>query len=166
MNTVIKVARKVMSSRGFVKLAPHIIPTMDRAVHRLTGGRKMLLTMPRPEVGLILTTTGASSGLPRRTPLVCLREETTGTWLVVGSNFGKPNHPFWTANLRRHPEAVISWEGKDIPIRATQLDGAERELAWAAIVEFWPPYAAYQSRAGREIRLFRLEPRTPTAPES
>ncbi|MFI9026581.1 hypothetical protein [Streptomyces sp. NPDC053560] len=36
------------------------------------------------------------------------------------------------------------------------LTGPERDAAWRAVLAFGPPYAAYQSRVTREIRLFRL----------
>ncbi|MGW7515242.1 nitroreductase/quinone reductase family protein [Streptomyces sp. NPDC054796] len=144
------------STRGFAKVAPYVVPALDRTVHRLTGGRKMLSDQMLP--GVVLTAKGAKTGLERRTPLACMPEE-GGTWLLVGSNFGKPGHPAWTANLRRHPEAVISWKGEEIPVTARQLEGAEREEAWQAVLGFWPPYAVYQSRVERRLRLFRLERR-------
>jgi deazaflavin-dependent oxidoreductase (nitroreductase family) len=108
--------------------------------------------------GVILTATGARSGLPRSTPLACMPED-GGTWLLIGSNFGRSGHPAWTGNLLKHPEAEVNWRGRDVPVRARLLTGEERERAWRAALEFWPPYAAYQARVEREIRLFRLERR-------
>lgn len=146
--------QKVSSTRGFAKVAPHVIPALDRAVHRLTRGRRLLSTQMLP--GLILTSTGARTGLPRRTPLACMPEEHDRTWLLVGSNFGRPGHPAWSHNLLAHPEASISWKGRDIPVTAQLLTGEERAAAWTALLEFWPPYATYQARVTRQIRLFRL----------
>jgi deazaflavin-dependent oxidoreductase (nitroreductase family) len=85
--------------------------------------------------------------------------EEGGTFVLVGSNFGRPDHPAWTANLLRNPEAEVSWKGRDIPVRAVLLAGEDREAAWAALLRFWPPYGAYAARVEREIRLFRLTPR-------
>ncbi|MCC3770320.1 nitroreductase family deazaflavin-dependent oxidoreductase [Streptomyces sp. UNOC14_S4] len=153
-----RTVQRVSSTRAFARVAPYVIPALDRAVHRLSGGRTMLSARMLP--GLVLTSTGARSGLPRTTPLACLREgDPTSSWVLVGSNFGRPGHPAWTANLLAHPEAEISWRGRDIPVRARLLSGSERAAAWAAAVRFWPPYARYQARVEREIRLFRLEPR-------
>ncbi|OKI03114.1 deazaflavin-dependent nitroreductase [Streptomyces sp. CB02923] len=148
--------QRLSATRAFARVAPHVVPALDRTVHRLTGGRVLLSARMLP--GAILTVAGARTGLPRRTPLACLPED-TGTWLLIGSNFGRPGHPAWTANLRKNPEAEISWRGRDVPVRARLLTGAERAQAWAAVVGYWPPYAAYQARVTREIRLFRLEPR-------
>ncbi|MER6063524.1 nitroreductase family deazaflavin-dependent oxidoreductase [Streptomyces sp. NPDC001792] len=150
----VRMVQKVSSTRGFAKVAPHVIPALDRAVHRLTGGRYLLSTQMLP--GVILTTTGARSGLPRRTPLACMPEGDGTSWLLVGSNFGRPGHPAWSHNLLAHPDAVISWKGRDVPVTARLLTGQERARAWTALLEFWPPYATYQARVTREIRLFRI----------
>ncbi|MFE9097183.1 nitroreductase family deazaflavin-dependent oxidoreductase [Streptomyces sp. NPDC007264] len=148
-----RIVQKVSATRAFAKVAPHVVPALDRAVHRLTRGKVLLSARMLP--GVVLTATGAKSGLPRRTPLACMPEE-GGSWILVGSNFGRTGHPAWTANLLAHPDASISWKGQDIPVRAHLLEGAEREAAWRAALEFWPPYATYQTRVEREIRLFRL----------
>ncbi|MEU5209618.1 nitroreductase family deazaflavin-dependent oxidoreductase [Streptomyces sp. NPDC020742] len=151
-----RLVQRVSSTRAFARVAPHVIPVLDRAVHRLTRGKVLLSARMLP--GVILTATGARSGRPRRTPLACLPQD-DGSWLLVGSNFGRPEHPAWTANLLKNPEAEVSWRGRDIPVRARLLSGAERERAWRAALASWPPYAAYQARVPREIRLFRLERR-------
>ncbi|RLU84022.1 deazaflavin-dependent nitroreductase [Streptomyces griseocarneus] len=153
-----RTVQRVSSTRAFARVAPYVVPALDRAVHRLSGGRTMLSARMLP--GLVLTSTGARSGQRRTTPLACMREgDPTRSWVLVGSNFGRPGHPAWTANLLAHPDAEISWRGRDIPVRARLLSGSERAAAWSAVVRFWPPYARYQARVEREIRLFRLEPR-------
>ncbi|MFJ6391337.1 nitroreductase/quinone reductase family protein [Streptomyces sp. NPDC091972] len=149
-----RLVQKVSSTRGFAKVAPHVIPVLDRAVHRLTRGRVLLSAQMLP--GVILTSTGARSGLPRRTPLACMPEDDGRTWILIGSNFGRPGHPAWTANLIAHPDAEVNWKGADIPVRATLLTGAERAAVWRTALAFWPPYATYQARVEREIRLFRI----------
>ncbi|MGW2954095.1 nitroreductase family deazaflavin-dependent oxidoreductase [Streptomyces eurythermus] len=156
----LRLVQKVSSTRLFAKAAPRVIPVLDRAVHRLTGGR--VLPSARMLPGVILTSTGARSGLSRRTPLACVPEE-GGGWLLIGSDFGRPAHPAWTRNLLAHPDATIDRRGRDIPVTARLLTGAERAAAWQAALAFWPPYAVYRSRVEREIRLFRLTRREPGA---
>lgn len=146
-----RLVQKVSSTRGFAKVAPHVVPRLDKAVHRLTRGKYLLSAQMLP--GVILTTTGARSGLPRRTPLACMPEE--GGWLLIGSNFGRTDHPAWTHNLLAHPDAEVSWKGQDIPVTARLLEGEERTAAWKTLLAFWPPYATYQARVEREIRVFR-----------
>ncbi|MFF7643523.1 nitroreductase family deazaflavin-dependent oxidoreductase [Streptomyces canus] len=149
-----RVVQKVSSTRGFAKVAPHVIPVLDRAVHRITRGRILLSAQMLP--GVVLTSTGARSGLPRRTPLACMPEEPGRTWILIGSNFGREGHPAWTANLLAHPDAEVSWKGANIPVTATLLTGQERAAVWRTALAFWPPYATYQARIEREIRLFRI----------
>ncbi|MFI1566375.1 nitroreductase family deazaflavin-dependent oxidoreductase [Streptomyces sp. NPDC020490] len=149
-----RIVQKVSATRGFARVAPYVVPGLDRAVHRLTRGRVLLSALMLP--GVVLTVRGARSGLPRRTPLACVPEDGGRGWLLVGSNFGRPGHPAWTHNLLAHPDAEISFRGRDIPVTARLLAGEERAAAWRAALALWPPYAAYQARVEREIRLFRL----------
>ncbi|WP_406861514.1 nitroreductase family deazaflavin-dependent oxidoreductase [Streptomyces sp. HUAS MG47] len=153
----LRLLQKVSSTRTFARIAPHFIPAMDRTVHRLTRGKVILSARMLP--GVILTAHGAKSGLPRTTPLACMPEDSGTSWILVGSNFGRPGHPAWTANLLAHPDAEVSWRGETIPVRAERLTGEERAAAWQAVLGFWPPYATYQARVEREIRLFRLRRR-------
>ena len=48
------------------RIAPHVIPAMDRAVHRLTRGKVLLSAQMLP--GVILTAPGREAGEPRRHP--------------------------------------------------------------------------------------------------
>ncbi|MGW3654238.1 nitroreductase family deazaflavin-dependent oxidoreductase [Streptomyces sp. NPDC005151] len=159
----VRLVQKVSSTRTFARIAPHVVPAMDRTVHRLTRGKVLLSARMLP--GVILTVRGAKSGQPRTTPLACMPERGSegggsDSWILIGSNFGRPGHPAWTANLLAHPDdAVINWKGHDIAVRARLLEGAERADVWQAALTFWPPYATYQARVEREIRLFRLERR-------
>ncbi|WP_329590142.1 nitroreductase family deazaflavin-dependent oxidoreductase [Streptomyces sp. NBC_01005] len=159
----VRLVQKVSSTRAFAKVAPHVVPVMDRTVHRLTRGKVLLSARMLP--GLILTVPGARSGQLRTTPLACMPEKgTEQSWILVGSNFGRSGHPAWTANLLAGPDrAVVNWQGRDIPVRATLLEGEEREEVWRAALKFWPPYATYQARVEREIRLFRLRGRDDAA---
>ncbi|MCX4970037.1 nitroreductase family deazaflavin-dependent oxidoreductase [Streptomyces sp. NBC_00654] len=155
----VRLIQKISSTRAFARIAPHVVPAMDRAVHRLTRGRVLLSSRMLP--GLILTVPGARSGQPRTTPLACMPEGGADrSWILVGSNFGRTGHPAWTANLLAHPDAaVVNWKGRDVPVRARLLQGGERAEVWQVALRFWPPYAAYQARVEREIRLFRVERR-------
>ncbi|MFD7530347.1 nitroreductase/quinone reductase family protein [Streptomyces sp. NPDC059849] len=159
----VRLVQKVSSTRAFAKVAPYVVPVMDRTVHRLTRGKVLLSARMLP--GLILTVPGARSGRLRTTPLACMPEKgKEQSWILVGSNFGRSGHPSWTANLLAGPDrAVVNWQGRDIPVHATLLEGEEREEVWRAALKFWPPYATYQARVEREIRLFRLRGRDDTA---
>ncbi|MFD4877447.1 nitroreductase/quinone reductase family protein [Streptomyces sp. NPDC058420] len=156
----VRAVQKVSSTRAFARIAPHVIPAMDRTVHRLTRGKVLLSAQMLP--GVILTSTGARSGQPRRSPLACMPED--GGWVLVGSNFGRTGHPAWTHNLIAHPDAEINWKGEEIPVTARLLAGEERAAVWKTALAFWPPYATYQKRIEREIRLFRITRRAGGGP--
>jgi deazaflavin-dependent oxidoreductase (nitroreductase family) len=133
-------------------LAP-VIPPFHLALFRVSRG---YLELSRPMVpSLILTTFGAKSGLERRTPLMCVPESAT-TYLVGGSNFGRPAHPGWTINLLANPRATIVVRRRRITVTATLLSGAEREAAWLLFDAQWPDYRDYETTSGREVRIFRL----------
>ncbi|MEY9962957.1 deazaflavin-dependent oxidoreductase (nitroreductase family) [Streptacidiphilus sp. MAP12-16] len=149
------VIQKVSSSVTFARIAPHLLPRLDKAVHRVSGGKVMLSQYMLPS--LFLTTTGRRSGEPRVAPLACL-PEVGGTFLVVGSNFGRTDHPAWTGNLLGRPEALVEHKGRKVQVTARLLEGEERAEAWAALLRMWPPYATYQARIDRQIRVFRLFP--------
>ncbi|MER7637770.1 nitroreductase family deazaflavin-dependent oxidoreductase [Streptomyces sp. NPDC126522] len=156
----VRAMQKVSSTRAFARIAPHVVPAMDRTVHRLTRGKVLLSAQMLP--GVILTSTGARSGQQRRSPLACMPED--GGWVLVGSNFGRTGHPAWTHNLIAHPDAEINWKGHEIPVTARLLEGEERAAVWKAALTFWPPYATYQKRIEREIRLFRITRRAGGGP--
>ncbi|UGT59030.1 nitroreductase family deazaflavin-dependent oxidoreductase [Nocardia asteroides] len=107
---------------------------------------------------LILHTVGRRSGEPRETPLSWFADGSDR--LVIASGGGDRN-PDWYANLRAHPEQVaVELHGSSAtPVVATRLDGAERDRAWARIVEAQPRYAKYQKKSDRDYPLIRLSVR-------
>jgi len=74
----------------------------------------------------------------------------------VGSNFGRGEHPAWSGNLLKCPQATAIIRGRATPVTAELVSGQEREDAWTELVALWPAYADYAANAGRGLRLFRL----------
>lgn len=146
---------KMAGSRTFMHVGPKVVPHLDRVLHRVTGGRVVLSAGLLPS--LVLTTTGAKTGQPRTTPLATKPDE--GCWYIVGSNFGRDSHPAWTSNLTKNPDATISYRGKTIPVRGHLLTAEEKTEIWPKLVKFWPNYDVYTTRSGRDLRVFRLDPR-------
>lgn len=147
--------RKMATSKGFRKVGPKIVPPMDRALHRLSGGRIIVSRLLVPS--MVLTTTGATSGLPRESPLACVPDD-DGGWWVVGSNFGQEKHPAWTGNLIAHPEATVSFGGVSTAAIARLLSDDEKAEVWPRLTAVWPAYDDYVVSSGRNIRVFHLEP--------
>ncbi|MBO2455498.1 nitroreductase family deazaflavin-dependent oxidoreductase [Actinomadura barringtoniae] len=148
--------QRISGSPTFSKVGPKIVPPLDRFLHKVTGGRMLMGQALVPS--LVLTTTGAKSGQPRQAPLACMPED-GGTWVVVGSNFGREKHPAWTGNLLKHPDAEVSFRGRTVPVTAKLLTDAEREEVWPELLKVWPVYDTYVERVDRQLRVFRLTPR-------
>jgi deazaflavin-dependent oxidoreductase (nitroreductase family) len=147
--------RAIMSPPGY-QFMLHLAPRIDKVVIPRTNGR--LSSAGFDKVGLV-TTTGAKSGSARTQPLVLI--EDGDALLAIGSNYGRPPHPAWSANLLAHPECTVEFKGRPAQYRAELLDGDARAAAWATAVDFYAGYEGYRtSCAPREIRLFRLRPVT------
>jgi deazaflavin-dependent oxidoreductase (nitroreductase family) len=98
---------------------------------------------------LLLTTTGARTGLPRTTPLVYSRD---GERLVViASKGGEPTNPDWYHNLVAHPEAIVEVDGARFPVRAEVATGAERRRLFDQQAAQMPFFADYERATPREI---------------
>jgi deazaflavin-dependent oxidoreductase (nitroreductase family) len=150
-----RIVVKVAGTRSFMRIAPKIVPHLDRTLHKVSGGRVIMSGGMLPS--LVLSTTGARSGQLRTTPLATKPQN--GSWYVVGSNFGRDNHPAWTANLIANPDAEISFRARDILVRAHLLSTEEKATMWPELVRFWPNFDVYTERSGRDLRVFRLDRR-------
>lgn len=131
-----------------------IYTPLDKLVYRATRGRRGLSP---PGSVLLLTTTGARSGEPRQVPVLYLRDG-RNLW-VMGSGYGRPRHPGWTANLLANPDAVVQIGGDERPVRARLASDDEREALWPRLLELYPAWRAYATWTDRSFRLFCLEPR-------
>jgi deazaflavin-dependent oxidoreductase (nitroreductase family) len=150
-----KVVVKLSGTKTFMRIGPKVVPHLDRVLHKASGGRIILSGGMLPS--LMLTATGAKSGQQRTTPLATKPEG--DHWYVVGSNFGRDSHPAWTANLIANPDAEVSFKARDTPVRAHLLTAEEKAELWPRLVKFWPNYDVYTERSGRDLRVFRLDPR-------
>ena len=141
--------------KAFSFVALRIAPGVDRFVSRVSGGRFVLSQLLVPT--LMLTTTGAKSGLPRESPLATLVDG--DAFYVVGSNFGTDKHPAWSGNLLANPQATVAFGGRRREVTARLLDEQEKAAIWPRLLTVWPTYDTYVERSGRVLRVFRLEPR-------
>lgn len=149
-----RAVQAIARTRGFARVAPHVVPHIDRALHRLTGGRFVLGDRLVPTI--VMTTTGAKTGLARQTPVAALPDG--DGYYVVASNFGREHHPAWSANLLANPEVSVSHHGRDRAMRARLLADEEKAGVWPHLLQIWPSFDVYVERSGRNIRVFRLEP--------
>ena len=109
----------------------------------------------RPVV--VLSTCGLRTGLLRKTPL--MRVEHGGSYAAVASMAGAARHPAWYRNALAEPQVQLQ-DGLTVHrLLARELTGAERSRWWSRACGVFPSYAAYQSRADRQIPVLLLEPR-------
>jgi deazaflavin-dependent oxidoreductase (nitroreductase family) len=148
------------------KLPPNLPQWMKDHVDRYlkSGGTDgHLYQIDRPGVppvpSLLLTTTGRKSGDKWLFPL--FYGETGGSYFVIASKGGAPEHPGWYRNMQAHPEVGLQVGTKKMKAKARVATGAERKKLWTQAVGFFPPYADYEKKAGdREIPVVVLDPVT------
>jgi deazaflavin-dependent oxidoreductase (nitroreductase family) len=104
---------------------------------------------------LLLTTTGAKSGLRRTTPLGYLSDG--DRMIVAASMLGAPKNPDWYHNLVAHPEVTIEIGAETFDTIATVVEGKERERLWAKFAEAYPMLAEHQAKTTRPIPLVALK---------
>lgn len=157
MKPMTNLAQSLGRQSWFSSIGKKIVP-LDLAVQQRTGGRLSLLKLAGMP-SMLLSTTGRRTGATRETPLLYVPHGTE--FIVVGSNWGGPKHPGWSANLLANPEATVRLGRRDVPVRARVVEGAEREELWRGpITGAWPAYDEYARRAdGRRLRVFVLSPR-------
>jgi deazaflavin-dependent oxidoreductase (nitroreductase family) len=127
---------------------------LHRAVYRLTGGRIGGGLGDNPI--LLLHSVGRRSGKRYVSPLTYYRDGQD--YVIIGSNWGRDNHPGWYYNLLDRPETTIQVGRKTHRVEAVVLNGAERERLWAEIAARHPQYPRYQGQTSRPIPLVALQP--------
>jgi deazaflavin-dependent oxidoreductase (nitroreductase family) len=128
---------------------------IDRLVFRLSRGRATFVSWVAGLPIVMLTTTGAKSGLRHTCPLVGLPEG--DRLVVIASNYGQEMNPSWYYNLRANPRATIAFEGATREVVARELEGEERERHYERGIEIYPGWTAYRQRAAhRRIPVLEL----------
>ena len=106
---------------------------------------------------LIMTTTGAKSGEPRRAILTW--SEDGGDYVVAGTAGGSTTTPAWVHNVEAHPRRR---DRSPEPHRRGDRDGDRRRPRarppWDQHVAKLPNFADYPKQTGRLIPMIRLKP--------
>jgi deazaflavin-dependent oxidoreductase (nitroreductase family) len=125
-----------------------VLPSLDRAAFRWSSGRWTVTSVLAGLPVVMLTTTGAKSGLPRTVPL--LGYPVSDGIAVAASNFGNQQDPAWCHNLRRTPQAIAVVDGKTHTVVTQELTGEGLAEAWRSALAIYPGAANYQQRRGEE----------------
>ena len=140
------------SSRWFAKVGPTVMPPLDRALHRMFGGRVLLSSMMLPCA--VVTTAGRKSGLPRDSPLADLPLD--GCLYVVESISARRTIRLVLEPARRpHRPDLVPRRG--LRRHRVLLDDDEKATTWPRLIERWPLFDQYVERSGRDLRVFRLQ---------
>jgi deazaflavin-dependent oxidoreductase (nitroreductase family) len=113
---------------------------------------------PGPLPTLLLFTVGAKSGQESIMPLLYGKVE--GGYAIIASKGGDPKHPGWFHNLMKQPLCKVQVATEVFTARPRVVDGAEREAIWDRMAAMYPPFTAYQAKAGRQIPVLVLAPET------
>ena len=104
---------------------------------------------------ILLTTSGAKSGLTRVNPL---HYSTDGDRIIVlASKGGSAAHPDWYYNLVVHPEVIVEVGAERYHARASVAEGEERERLFNAQAVLMPHFADFQKKTKRQIPVIILE---------
>jgi deazaflavin-dependent oxidoreductase (nitroreductase family) len=106
---------------------------------------------------LVMTSTGAVSGEPRRAIVTFSRD--AGDYVIAGSASGAPTDPAWLHNVQANPDVAVEAEGRTFDATASVVEGPERDRLWDQHVAALPHFAAYPEQSGRVIPVVRLTPR-------
>jgi len=130
---------------------------IDKPLLHLTRNKTSFTSILAGLPVIVLTTTGAKSGLRRQTPLVALAEE--DRIILIASYFGSTRHPSWYYNLKANPEVSVSHSGQSGHYLARLASGEERTYYWQIAASLYPGYQLYEQKAGdRQIPVVVLEP--------
>ena len=127
---------------------------IDTVLIPLSKGR---LSMGPPGNTVLITTTGARSGRPRKASLAFMWQG--DEMVVIASKGGAPNHPAWYHNLKADPRLVVQTRDGIEGRVAREAVGEERDALFDAMSTTYSNFAAYQARAtGRTIPVMVLSP--------
>lgn len=140
--------QKIASSKPGAWFFARTLHTFDRIALRLTHGRHTLSSIVSGLPLVILTTTGAKSGLPRTLPLICLRDKTDpNTIAIVASNWGQYKNPAWYYNLKANPKAKGAIKGIERAYVAHEARDDEYQMFWQQAMDTYPGFPNYKRRA-------------------
>jgi deazaflavin-dependent oxidoreductase (nitroreductase family) len=138
-----RVVTRIASSRFGIAAVRKVGPYIDPTLIRLTGGRFSTVT---PFPALLLTHTGATSGVIRTTSLVYFTDGQRV--VVVASNFGAATNPAWYHNVKANPDVSLLGRGFSGCFVAEEAVGRERDRLYRLATDAAAPYDHYQQSAG------------------
>ncbi|HEX5847854.1 MAG TPA: nitroreductase/quinone reductase family protein [Rubrobacter sp.] len=103
---------------------------------------------------------GARTGVESVTPVGCFARS-DDRLVIIASNGGARDNPDWYYNVKAHPEVGVEFGAEAFVVEVRELEGEERERAWAGVVEEVPAVADTQNETSRTIPVLLLTRKTP-----
>jgi deazaflavin-dependent oxidoreductase (nitroreductase family) len=144
---------------------PDIVPDPRRYIRAMADMNQEIIAEFRANDGvvggyfegkpvLLLHHTGAKSGTERVNPLMY---NTDGDKIVIFASMGgAPKNPDWYHNLKANPDAEIEIGTDRYPVRATEVEGDERDRLWEKQKAEWDQFAGYEAATTRTIPVITL----------
>jgi deazaflavin-dependent oxidoreductase (nitroreductase family) len=107
---------------------------------------------------LLLTTTGAKTGMAHTTPVIYLRD--ADRYVIFGSNGGAPRHPGWYHNVSANPDVLVEVGTESFPASAAVLEGPARDELFRRQADRDPSFDEYQAGMARVMPVVALKERT------
>ena len=105
---------------------------------------------------LLLSTKGRFTENWSHVPLLYI--ESRGKYYCVASFGGSDRNPEWFLNLVKNGNVTLLLKRKRLNATAHVTSGSERSEIWKKLVDYYPNFAAYQTRTKRTIPVVRLVP--------
>jgi len=103
---------------------------------------------------LLLTTTGAKSGLTRTNPLAYLSDG--DRYVIIASFAGAPKNPPWFHNLLANSNVTVEVGTQRFAARAQVVKEPERSDLYRRMVSVMPVFAEYERKTTRVIPVVAL----------
>jgi deazaflavin-dependent oxidoreductase (nitroreductase family) len=153
-NAVQRIVHKVAGSSVGGAVLARIAPPLDKVTSKVSGGRgtstQLLTGLPI----LMLTTTGATTGQARTTPVLGIPYG--DDFGLQSGNFGVTSVPAWVHNLRANAQATIEYGGTSVDVVARDASEEEADEILGAGTALFPGLADYGRRADRQLDVFVL----------
>ena len=123
INPFRRVLHRFLMNPTLSPIFARILHRADAVVLRMNGGRFTLTSLIAGLPTILLTTTGAKSGLLRTLPIACVPD--AEKYALIATNFGQSHFPSWYHNLKKNPECVVRVGDKIEMFVARELHGNE-----------------------------------------
>ena len=157
----------ISASRPGAWLFSHVLHHCDRLALKLSKGRSTLTSALSGLPVIMLTTTGAKSGLTRTVPLLGIYDPNHPNdpdyLAIIASNWGQKHYPAWYFNLKANPNATGVINGSTYSYLSREASGAEYDKFWQTASKMYIGFPRYKERASNRhipIMILTAMPKT------